>query len=212
MKNPKSLTQFYIVRHGQSKGNINPTDPNPDPELTDEGRRQVQVTTEKLSDKEFDLIVHSDYIRAVQTAEILNANRNLETESYIDLRERSFGTFYTYYKDDLKNMIDAFYQKLDELEDGEYWDYKHIPDMESEREALDRFLNVLKHLAVKHSGKRILIVGHGNLMRNFLSHLGYAHFKELPPMSFVNAGYIEASTDGEQFFLGEVVGATKRVL
>jgi broad specificity phosphatase PhoE len=205
-----NYTTFYIVRHGQSHGNINPHDSNPDPELTDDGRKQVEEVAQKLSSLSFDLIAHSDYKRAVQTAQILNSYRNLNTEMYEILRERNFGSFYQREQAEVERMLNSFRTILDQLGDDEYWDYKHIPDMESEREALDRFILAINTLTTKHSGKKILVVGHGNLMRSFLTHLGYAHFTELPPMSFANAGYISVRTDGKQFFLDEVVGATLR--
>jgi probable phosphoglycerate mutase len=206
------LTTFYIVRHGQSRGNVNPTDSNPDPELTDEGRQQVQGAAQKLAELPFDLLVHSDYIRAVQTAEILNAERQLEMEMHQDLRERNFGSFYQRPKDEVQKMLAEFHQKLDEIGDDEYWNYRHAEDMETEQEALDRFTNALKRVAQKHQGKQLLVVGHGNLMRSLLIYLEFAHFRELPPMSFANAGYIAVKTDGKKFFLEEVVGATKRSL
>ncbi len=209
--NSNPITTFYIIRHGQSHGNIDPTNPHPNPELTEIGRAQVATTSQKFTREKFDLIVHSDYIRAIQTAEILNAERKLELKEYPTLRERDYGSFYNSVPPtELKKLLTDFVEKLEQLPDEEYWNYKHFPDMESEQEALDRFTTTLKKIAAEHPGKKILVVGHGNLMRNFLNFTGYANHHELPPMSFANAGYIVTKTNGAKFMLEDVFGAEKR--
>ncbi|MFT4312469.1 MAG: histidine phosphatase family protein [Candidatus Woesearchaeota archaeon] len=64
--------KLYLVRHGQSQGNINGFWQGYLPsELTQKGKEQVCCTSQGLKDKNFDAIYSSDLQRAHQTALIL---------------------------------------------------------------------------------------------------------------------------------------------
>jgi broad specificity phosphatase PhoE len=65
--------RLYLVRHGQSTGNIKhlyfqpPTEP-----LSDTGTQQAHLVGKRLKDLTIDEIVTSDFTRAEQTGEIIN--------------------------------------------------------------------------------------------------------------------------------------------
>ena len=69
---PKEVgkTVIYLIRHGESEGNLKRIClGNTDLGLTEKGREQAEKTAKALSPVDIDAIYSSDLIRAVQTAE-----------------------------------------------------------------------------------------------------------------------------------------------
>lgn len=205
------MTTIYIVRHGQSHGNVDVVLRDNDPHLTDVGKEQVKEVAKKLINVYFDAIFSSDLTRAIQTAKIINLQRKIVHKTTEILRERDFGSFYKDKKrEEIQVLLEELKRKRYELPEEKFWKYKMIEDMESEEESVFRFITALQEIAIGYDGKTILIIGHGNIMRSFLSHLGYATLRELPSGSIENAGYIKLTSDGIDFFVKETVGVTKK--
>lgn len=207
--NPE-LTTIYIVRHGQSEGNVDHVAGGPDPKLTALGQKQIRNVKKKLKNISFDAIFSSDMTRAIQTAEILNTERKLAIATHKVLRERHFGNFYDGKNhQEIMHYLDILHQKFKDMSDDEVWVHKEVADMESYEEASTRFITFLREVAVGYQGKTLLIIGHGNLMRSFLVKLGYETFSELRTKIVVNGGIIKVKSDGVDLFLEEVSGVEK---
>ena len=205
------MTTIYIVRHGQSHGNVDVVLREGDPHLTDIGKDQIKEVAKKLIRVHFDAIFSSDLTRAIQTAKIINLKRKLILKTIQVLRERNFGSFYkNKNREEIKIMLEHLKAQIYKIPQEEFWKYKMIDDMESEEEAVSRFITALREIAIAYDGKTVLIIGHGNMMRSFLTHLGFATFRELPSGSVKNAGYIRLESDGIDFFVKETVGVTKK--
>ncbi len=92
-KKPVLLLDLYLIRHGQSEGNVRSSSEGlslsdrEDPPLTSTGRRQAHLAGEFLSDIVFDSIFASPLLRASHTAtEIIKeqvAPKTLEILPYI---------------------------------------------------------------------------------------------------------------------------------
>lgn len=87
---------MILVRHGQTIFNVvygaTREDPGvPDPELTQEGRRQITAAAEALAAENIELIIASPYRRALQSAEIIADM--LGVAVVIDDRIRERGAF-----------------------------------------------------------------------------------------------------------------------
>lgn len=92
-KKPVLLLDLYLIRHGQSEGNVRssseglPLADRVDPPLTPKGKRQAYLAGEFLSDIVFDTVFASPLIRAAQTAtEIIKeqiAHKTLEILPHI---------------------------------------------------------------------------------------------------------------------------------
>lgn len=73
-KKPVLLLDLYLIRHGQSEGNVRSSSEGltlsemVDPPLTAKGRRQAHLAGEFLSDVVFDTVFASPLLRAAQTA------------------------------------------------------------------------------------------------------------------------------------------------
>lgn len=201
-------TTIHIVRHGQSHGNVDPRTSGPDPGLTEEGKGQVKKRAETLAQEKFDIIYTSHLLRARETAEILKGEREVEINVFPQLEERGFGDLFD--RPDVVEQLATFDKIQETLTDEQRWEYKYIPSMETEKDALRRFLSAIQTIVQVHKGKNVLVIGHGNLIRCLLVHLGKATFVELPHSSFENAGYLRLVHAREVLVLEEVIGLKKK--
>lgn len=84
---------MLLLRHGQSAFNavysVTRVDPGiPDPELTEDGRRQAAEAAERLASHPVRRIITSPYTRALQTAEIVAGRLGVPVTVNADVRER----------------------------------------------------------------------------------------------------------------------------
>lgn len=81
---------LYIIRHGESQGNVGIN--VPDPELTKLGKKQAELLALRLRNIKFDAILSSPLTRAIQTATPLSEFRNTPVTVMRNLYEvGSFG-------------------------------------------------------------------------------------------------------------------------
>lgn len=59
---------LWLLRHGEAEQRVSTDEAR---QLTAHGQHEVLLTALKLNDKPIDLILHSPYVRAVQTAELV---------------------------------------------------------------------------------------------------------------------------------------------
>src|SRR5215469_16993912 len=95
MKN--KLTTFYIVRHGESDGNIgkgNNHSFGKGSALTEKGKDQARSLATTLKNISFDALFSSDLIRAEQTAEIIALENKITVNTTKRLRERTLAPYF----------------------------------------------------------------------------------------------------------------------
>jgi broad specificity phosphatase PhoE len=212
-----TMTTFYIVRHGQSEGNANfesgKTTIRTDlgTELTELGKQQASLIAKRFKNHHFDAVFSSDLTRARQTAESLALEHNLAVTTTKALRERDKGSINVESEKEIRAQFKELYDEYEKMTDEQKFNFKVVPDMESQGEAVNRFITYLRELAVGYSGKSLLIISHGNIMRSLLVKLGYGTFKEFPGGSIENTGYIVLESDGVDFFIKETHGVHKKV-
>lgn len=86
--------KLYLVRHGQSVGNVKKTFyGSTDYPLTDAGRAQARELGERLRDIPFSRCYASPYVRAHDTARLIVGSRGTPIEVRDGLREQSMGEF-----------------------------------------------------------------------------------------------------------------------
>src|ERR1700759_4592967 len=86
------MQKAILVRHGQTANNAaRLLQGQQDVALSGTGIRQADALANALSSEPIDLIVSSPLVRALKTAEIVNAGRDISLTTHADLRERSFG-------------------------------------------------------------------------------------------------------------------------
>ena len=207
-KNTK-LTTIYIVRHGETEWNIKHLmQGHLDSPLTQAGEQQAKDIALRLKHIHFDEVFSSDLLRAKRTAETIILERKIAIKTTQALRERNYGVFegkvYDEYNQALQKLL-VQYKTRSEQDKVFYKSH----GVETTDQSIARLITFLRELAVSYSGKTILVVSHGGVMRYLLIHLGFGTYKTLPSGSIANTAYIKLASDGVDFFVKETKGITK---
>jgi len=159
---PSLKNRYIAFRHGESQANVegiivsHPDIGTVKYGLSNEGRRQVTSSAKKLPELIDPVIVSSDFLRAMQTAEIICSVLSLESvESDPRLRERYFGhwdgTCYLHYADTWKkDAVDPD---------------QEIGGSESANTVRRRMVEVVNELDVQFCGRDVILVSHGDPLR-----------------------------------------------
>ena len=162
--NEQKKTLIYIIRHGESVGNLHRIClGHTDLDLTELGYKQAEATAEFLSNEKIDVIYSSPLIRAYNTAVPHGKLRGIEVVPRKDLREifcgewegmvcsdieKKYGKLYTY---DWPNRFGTFV----------------FPGGESSIDCGNRFYKEVLKISQENNGKTVLIVAHGAVIRMF---------------------------------------------
>lgn len=208
-----NLTKIYIARHGEAEHNVlveasKTYEPSLgySAKLTKKGVLQAKDLANKLQDIYFDAIFSSDMARAKQTAEIVAIEKNIAVKTSQAIRERNFGSSEGKWHLIKKKVL----EELDKLDEELKMHYV-FDDEETNEQAVSRLITFVRETAIAYSGKTILIVCHGAIMRMFLIKLGFARFDEMPSGSIANTGYFVLESDGVDFFVKETYEINKKL-
>ncbi len=205
----KGYCTFYIVRHGQTDWNVKKLmQGHTDIPLNKEGELQAQKMAKKLRRIHFTTVYSSDLLRAKQTAEIITLKKKIVIKTTKALRERFYGRLEGKSWADDRNELAKLWEKLYKLTEKERKIF-HLEKVENNEDLMNRFIPVLREIAVAYPQKNVLIVTHGGIMRAFLIHLGYGTEKTLPSGSIKNTAYLRLDCDGVDFFIKETFGVEK---
>lgn len=114
------MTTLYLVRHGETVENAAHILQGHMPgNLTPLGIQQAEALRDELNAIKFNTLVCSDLKRCIDTAHILNTERQLPMQTTTLLRERDWGSFTGKHIPDIQNIpfpediesIDALYQR-----------------------------------------------------------------------------------------------------
>jgi broad specificity phosphatase PhoE len=161
------MADLLIVRHGESAWNaLGKWQGWADPPLSPEGERQARAAIEPLRGLGLDAVSASDLQRARGTAQILTDGLGLG-EVHVDegLRERNVGEFTGLTREE----IDARWPGI--LAEWRSGRVQQAPGGEGP-EFLERVLAALDRLAERFTGRKVLVVAHGGLIRTVHRHLG----------------------------------------
>lgn len=169
------MLTIYLVRHGETQENRNNILQGQTPgHLTDLGREQARLLGEKLKGKNFDAIISSPLLRAVETTRIIVGTENADRiETCPLLMERDWGslTLHTY----------AEARKLD-----------HFPaDVETLEAGMERAKDFVNLMFKNYDGKTILCVGHGFIDRCILSIIFNTDKNNVPRMDNAECRVVE---------------------
>ncbi len=206
-------TILYIVRHGETEWNVSQVmQGQSDSPLTKAGIKQAQDLAKNLQHIKFDMVFSSDLLRAKRTAEIIIQEKKIAVKTTEALRERSFGRFEGEPSKRFHEELKKYWEEYEKLVDEQKFKYKFPtePDIHSDEELVQRLTLFLREISIAYTGKTILIVTHGGVIRSFLVHLGYGTPAELTWGTVKNSGYLKLLSDGTDFFLKEVVGVEKK--
>lgn len=209
----KQPTTIYIVRHGESEGNIKKIlGLTPKVKLTNRGIQQVKAISKRLATIQFNALFSSDLIRATQTAEILAKERKIAIIMNKTLRERSYGELNGKTTQEMKERLKGFYDEYEKMSNKSKYYAKLVKNMESVEEAVSRFIIALRKITTMYDKKTVLVVSHVTLMRGLLIHLGFADYHEIDSSvsCIQNTAYIKLESDGFDFFIKETFNIRKK--
>jgi 2,3-bisphosphoglycerate-dependent phosphoglycerate mutase len=188
---------IYLLRHGETDWNKKELiQGHTDIPLNLEGELEVQNLAKKLKDIKFDKVYSSDLLRAKRTAEIIAKGHKLLVKATRDLRERNYSRL----EGESRAILKDIEKTIALLSKEDRFLYKHHPEIESNKELMDRFINYLIKIAKLNINKTVLVVTHGGPMGVFISILKKTDAKG----KFVkinNLSYAVLEFNGKDFFI-----------
>ncbi len=155
------MSYIYIVRHGQSLGNLKGGFAgHTDYPLSELGHKQARLSADFLKDEHIEAVISSPLSRAMQTAAPFASDRGIEIIPNEKFIEMNFGEW--------EGMA---IQEVEEKYDGAFtvWKtemYKTVcPGGESTVECYNRAVSALKEIAKEYDGHDILITTHGAVIK-----------------------------------------------
>ncbi len=169
------MSYIYIIRHGQSTGNLKGGFAgHTDYPLSELGHKQARMTADFLRDVHIDAALSSTLTRAIQTAEPLAADRGLSVEPRAEFMEMNFG--------DWEGMA---IEEVEEKYDGAFTKWKYemhktvCPGGESTVECYNRVTEALKRTAEEFCDRDIAITTHGAVIKCLLCFLNGMPIEQL---------------------------------
>lgn len=203
-----NTTTVILVRHGETHDNIRQCfSASGDVPLTPEGRNQSAQVAVRLA-REFQpgRVFTSEYLRAMQTGEIIAAQLGLKTEAIPGIQEREFGCLKGCSYEDLGRMMDS-----DPSYDPESFQNWAPDGAESLQEVRIRAVAAINKICAAHPGGQIVVVSHGAVIQSISAHLtGTWTEAAVPP----NCGILTIEYEGDSIVCisPEKVGDRKRRL
>jgi len=197
MRKIEKRTVIYLIRHGESVGNLNRIClGHTDLDLTELGKKQAECTAEALSRVKFAAIYSSDLIRAVNTAEPHAIKRGLNINTDKNFRELYFGDW------ENASVLMLKEQFHDQFMLGWRQNFGTFtaPNGESVVEMAERIASGLKKTASAHIGENILVTSHAAAIRALWGKIsGYKPSEWADAFPFpTNASYSILEFDGSE--------------
>lgn len=156
--------ELYLVRHGQSEGNVSRTNEGwKDGALTEHGRNQAHLVAERFKDAKIDRIISSDLKRARETAEtIASYHPDVAFETREGLREWNVG----------EHEGTGYGTIFSQMDAGPHGRLDHpIEGGETIREFKQRVTDTIESITHDYPNETVIVVTHGGFILNALLHL-----------------------------------------
>jgi probable phosphoglycerate mutase len=154
------LTTLLVIRHGETAWNAeHRIQGHLDIPLSPAGVRQAASLAERLAVEPVSAVYSSELARAWLTAVPLAERFGCEVAMDTRLRERSFGQFEGLTLDEIATRFPEGFQRWRERDPAWVMD-----GGESGQQLIDRVLEVLQDIVVRHPGETVAIVTHGGVL------------------------------------------------
>lgn len=159
--------KITFVRHGEALGNVTNSYQDSSTPLTEKGRKEAEIVSERLAKMPFDYFLCSTYVRAKETADIINKEVNLPidySDLLVEMREPS--VFDGKLKEDeslleIKRIIDENYDNPD-------YHYSDEENFFEQKVRAEKIIKYIENLSVDKGIENLLCVTHGFFMRMIL--------------------------------------------
>lgn len=192
--------KLYITRHGETEWNIQKKMQGwKNSNLTKQGIENAIRLGERLKDIEFSNIYSSPLGRALETANYVKGNRDVEIETHEGLREMGFGLW--------EGMENDVVLELYGEEHYNYWNKPHLyepNDGESFDELFKRVEIALKYIIENAKGDNVLIVSHAIAIKAIYSIIRKYELQDFWNMPFIEGTsltILEINDDKMEFIL-----------
>lgn len=196
-ENTVGQTIIYLIRHGESEGNLKRIClGHTNLGLTERGREQAVKTADALSALRLDGVYSSDLLRAISTAYPHAERRALSVVGLPELRELYFGEWENKSVDFLNETYGDMFSVGWRKNFGTFT----APKGESVVDCAERAERALKNIAAAHAGGAVAVTSHAALIRALWGKISgvspekYAEFVPFP----TNASFSIIRFDGER--------------
>lgn len=156
--------KVYFVRHGQTHGNKSMVHQDHADELNDTGVQQAKTVANRFKTIDFDIVLSSDYSRAMDTAKEIAKQSSKQVEVTELLRERRRPSSLVGKRYDSDEVLKA----VEDMETNKHLSEYHHSDEENHTEALQRAQDFLRFLEGR-TEETIVVVTHAAFMRFILT-------------------------------------------
>ncbi len=167
----KDGTEVWFSRHGESTSNVanKMSDSKDNPELTEKGREQARNAGKTLREqgKQFDVIIHTDRIRALDTARLIGEEIWFTGEYIINdgFAEQTAGEYANKTLEEIA-QIAWISDASDHIALRKIYKNNSVENLEQFEK---RIITTYEELLEKYKGKKILIVAHAGTPRPILA-------------------------------------------
>ena len=159
-------TEIILIRHGETEWNSQKRmQGHSNSDLSEVGRGQIQALGELMKNVSFDYIYSSDSLRARQTAEAITQYSGHTLQFDQRIREKNLGVFEGLTSTEAKERHPEIY-RLFKTAGANYV----IDEGESTQQLLERALEFIEEIRLRHPQERVVMVTHGGVVRVLMKH------------------------------------------
>ena len=159
-------TEIFLIRHGETEWNLQKRmQGHCNSDLSALGKVQIEALGQWMKNIPFDNIYSSDTLRAKLTAQAITRFSGHKIKIDQRLREKNLGVFEGLTSVEAREKHPEIF-RLFKTEGSKYI----IDEGESTQQLLDRALEILDEILLKHADERVLLVTHGGFVRVLMKH------------------------------------------
>jgi len=159
-------TEIILIRHGETEWNSQKRmQGHSNSDLSEVGRGQIQALGELMKNVSFDHIYSSDSLRTSQTAEAITQHSGHTLQFDQRIREKNLGVFEGLTSTEAKERHPEVY-RLFKTAGANYV----IDEGESTQQLLERALEFIEEIRLRHPQERVVMVTHGGVVRVLMKH------------------------------------------
>lgn len=185
--------RIYLIRHGESTSDIeNKYGGAYDDHLTEKGKTEAGILTDKLVGKGIEAIYASPKLRAKEASDIVNQRLRLPLEVVNGLEERDYGILGGMNKDEAQQKYPVIVEKHKNI-------YNTDPEGESYEDFKARVLAAFQAIIENNRYQTIAIFSHGGPIKLIYREL----FKQGELGDLGDYGILELEKNGELQFIAQ---------
>ncbi|MEC9383810.1 MAG: histidine phosphatase family protein [SAR324 cluster bacterium] len=159
-------TEIILIRHGETEWNSQKRmQGHSNSDLSEVGMGQIQALGELMKNVSFDHIYSSDSLRTRQTAEAITQYSGHTLQFDQRIREKNLGVFEGLTSTEAKERHPEIY-RLFKTAGANYV----IDEGESTQQLLERALEFIEEIRLRHPQERVVMVTHGGVVRVLMKH------------------------------------------